>query len=149
MFKLLLVSAAVLPFAILPLLQSSAVASNTTPVQVERVEAASHNIDSCQDAEVSVYFHDMSITTHSAKYIFDSITQLKACPTVEFEIVPLIPQTADRDEIEMSMAQAKELQAYMSLAGYNVPILDGSLEADQAGDENWRAALLRVKTFDK
>ncbi|MGJ8562304.1 MAG: hypothetical protein ACSHXY_02020 [Alphaproteobacteria bacterium] len=145
MLKLLLVSATLMPILTLPLWQAKASASGNTSAQAETVERVSENIDTCQDADVSIYFHDLAVTTHSAKYIFESVSSASTCPSVEFEIIPLIPKGADDDEIKMSMDQAKELQQYMALTGYAADI-SATVNEESNSDDSWRAAILRIKT---
>lgn len=149
MLKLLFITAAISPLAFIPWWQSSGPYAASNAAQVNDGMATVKSLAKCKDAEISVYFHDISITTNSAEHIFDGIRALNNCPTVEFEIVPLISEQANEDDITISMNQAKELQAYMSIVGYNAPISQSFIKDEDEDVSNWRAALLKIRTSSK
>lgn len=144
MFKLLLVSTVMAPVAFISFWNSDAPTMPETEWGTY-VEPAVEKLSECQNADMSIYFHDIYITTHSAEYIFDGVRALSACQNVEFEIIPLMAETGNQKERALSLRQAGELQEYMRVAGFEAKI--SPLRVDSAGSpDSGRAALLRIST---
>lgn len=145
MLKLLLVSAAIIPVAVIPWMNSQAKQTKSPAPAVFSAPATDQAAD-CADADISVFFHDLYITSSSAEYIFDGMRAYSNCSDVAFKIVPLIPENADKDDIKAALEQADELQDYMALTGLDVPVAEKLIEDDYNSGKSGRAAILRIKT---
>ena len=144
MFKLFLISAAVIPVAIIPWLNSSA---STVAVDAEWIdddEPAVSRLEVCKDAEMSIFFKDIYITTPSAEYILEGVQALSNCKNITFEIIPLIEEGAEENDVKHSLRQAQELKDYIAITGFDASISKKFIEDDYNAGNSWRGALLKI-----
>lgn len=146
MIRNLLIIAVIAPLAIFLFAHSLSAKPTPVPTLAKHAEQTAENLTTCENADVSIFFHDIFITTGSAEYIFEGLRRTSHCSNLEFEIIPLITEAANEDDTKLAERRAHELQEYMKVAGFEVPIKNKEIDQITDVGDTGRAALLRIKT---
>lgn len=144
MFRLVFCLAVVFGVLWVPLMNAGGgIAASETEWNHENVGPI-ERLGKCQSAQMEVYFHDLYITTNSAESIFDGILATNECKKIKFEIIPLVPENADKEDVKLTMQQAKELREYIRVTGYKAKIKRRVVDSEDPLGSTGRAALLRI-----
>lgn len=157
MLRLLFCSAALLPIAIIPWVNSGAdtvdaIATSgfEQPSYAEAVRApAIEALADCETSDLPVFFHDGLVTSHSAEYIQRGLRKAAACGDYDVTIVPVLPEDADGAERSLSVERTAELRELVRLSdetGADLSI-GKTIEADEVPTLyiNGRTAFLRIE----
>ena len=157
MLRLLFCSAALLPIAIVPWMNSDAgtIATATSgnhdqPSYAEAIRApAIDALEACEASDLPVFFHDGLVTSHSAEYIQRGLQTAAECGGYDMTIVPVLPEEADGDERAESIARTAELRELVRLSdetGADLTVAK-TMESDDVPTLyiNGRSAFLRIE----
>jgi len=149
MLKLLLCSAIIAPCLILPFTQSSAESPIVEPevnsFEVAYVEPELTSLESCENAELDVFFYDNYITTHSAEYVAEGVKLSQDCKNVSYIITPIVSESSRADAEDILHVQADELALILEAHGVTPKIAEADTQTEfDALSANGRTATLKI-----
>lgn len=152
MLRLLFLSAAILPVAIVPFLTheadtiEDAAVEEASYAQVVR-EPSLEALADCETEDVPVFFSDEDVSRHSERFIADSLDTAQTCGTdVSVVIIPVLPSGADHAARAESVERTAELQEVVRQNGLRARIAPAPRDA--AAESLYlsgRAAILRIE----
>lgn len=148
MLRLLLCTSLIAPVMFMTIKSSDASTLFSFDHWEEDVEPAIKQLESCEPTEMSIFFHDLLITAHSAEYVIDGISTAQSCPDVTFEIVRLIPEVAEPEDLSISLKHAEELQDYINIVGYEAAITETRIKRPNDVRYGDRSAILKISVGD-
>lgn len=153
MFRLLLCSALITPWFILPFSASSVSMQNFDYNKVSfdeaYIEPELDRLDKCQSAELDVYFHENYITTHTAEYIAEGIEISSNCKNISYVISPIVPASSGSDANDILDLQTQELSLILQAHGVKATISKPQIESDfNSLSANGRTAILKINISD-
>ncbi|MDB2438305.1 hypothetical protein N9W89_06280 [Hellea sp.] len=121
MLKLLFCSTLMVPFIYLQAFKSddAPIIEANTPSYQDFVETKLENFEQCQDTNITLYFHDTYLTSHSAEYLGESIKTAAPCDYDAATIITRIPENASNETRAMLKEQSEELMAFVK--AYDTP----------------------------
>jgi hypothetical protein len=153
MLKLLLGSAIVSPCIFLQVagsVKAEAVSYNAPSFEAYFIDPEFERLESCDAAELDVFFHKQYVTMHSAEYIAEAIALLEKCDEVEYVIQPIQPIYSPDDDLgskEITDIQVNELSLMLKAHGVDAEIAETKVQSEfDSLSENGRTAVLKITT---
>lgn len=148
MFKLLLCTACMAPAILIPLTTTGKVNLTSTNVEFDTayVDPEIRKIESCEAADLEIFFHDDIITSHSADFLGESLMLASDCGDVKVSIQPILETNANSDDEVLLSARVNELTSILAAYGSKAEILEATqAEEPSAMTLNGRAAIVKIK----
>ena len=148
MFKLLLCTVFIAPCIILPFAGTSAASNEIETVSFDEAYVSPElaKIESCEAAELDVFFHDAYITMHSAEYLAEAISLSDDCGSASFTIAPIVPVSSTDQDREMLQVQTDELVAILDAHNVNAKVAEAEIQSEfDSLSVNGRTAIVKIE----
>lgn len=148
MLKLLLCTAIISPCLIVPFVSAS---DDTKPdfgkdsFEEAFIAPEFEKLESCETAELDVFFHKQYITFHSAEYVAQGLELTADCGSAKYTITPVVPSISYVDKEVVIDVHTQELLLILEAHGVTAQVGDAVFQKDfNSLTANGRTAKLTI-----